>query len=1848
MSRRTLLCCVFLRVSIFSLGCFVYFVATSMAQVHDAKKTVPDNSISAGVDHEQERGAWFLHGRVIPGKNSAELRRRAYQAKMQKRAARIATARTLPRRTAGSILPSESRAAVASDAWQPLGPVPLASDASGNGTQDYHQVSGRATAVAIDPADPSGNTIFIGGAQGGVWESANAANNTASSVTWTPVTDDQATLSVGSIAIQPGNTDPSTSVVLVGTGEANNSADSYFGLGILRSADGGNTWALIPTANGGALSFSGLGGTRMAFSTAGTASTVVSAMASSSEGMVAGAVTASTMPGLYTSLDAGQTWAYDALLDPGSQATDATSATSVAYNPATGTFLAAVQYHGFYSSPDGVTWTRLATQPGGSSPGTALSTTACPPVSSANGHTCPIYRGEITAMPGRNEMYVWYISLNSSGLPVDGGIWQSLNGGTSWTAINDTGIANCGDNVGCGVQQGYYNLELLAVPNGSTATDLYAGAVNLYKCSINSANPTCNAGGFINLTHAYGCLPIAAPANVHPAQHALAYMIPGAGTDSGNDLMYFANDGGIYRALDGYSGLTTGSCSGTNSFDDLNQNLGSMTQFVSFSQHPSDPNTLLGGSQGNGSPATASATTSLSWINVNGGDGGYNAIDPNTPLNWFVSNPDTPPGGLNIQECPLGVGCVEGDFGVVVDSASVGGDDGAFYVPYVLDQQSTTALLVGTCRVWRGPRLGGSYTLLSPNFDTFGSGTCSGSEINLVRSLAAGGPTDSNGSMVIYATTDGLGPLDGPLTSPSGGNVWVTTNATAGPTAFTEVTQNGTQNGTQNATQSINPNQFPISSVAIDSSDPTGNSAYVTVMGFTGGAGHVWQTTNAGATWTDFTGTGAAALPDAPVNAVVVDPVGTVYVGTDVGIFESSTASPAWTEVGPAPNPLGGSVGFLPNVAVTALGIFNPAGEKLLRASTYGRGVWQFDVSTPGFQILVSNSPQTIFVGQTATYDGTVDSIDGYSNSVTLTCTAGATNPPATCTPPANPVTPTPSGVAFTVAASDAAGDYSFNVLGEGADSNLTSTASLVLHMISFGLTPPSPSSLTVPDGTTSSPVSFQATAAGSFNQSVNVSCSTNVPGATCNLTPGTTVNPTSSNPVNMTATVVIPPGTNVNLNYTVTLQASTSGAAPVTTSIPLNVTLNPNFVLNAQGTFPVVNAGSTTTSGTISVTAQDGFSSPVTLTCSIPGGSGSCGVSPNSVSSFPANPSPIVTINATSLGAGSYQAVVQGVSGSITNTLAIPFNVGDYQISGQQTLSIPPAGQGTAALTITASTYYSGLVTASCDASALPGTGCTTSPATPTNPVMVSPGSQVPLTATINVPTGATPGIYNIKINTQDTTGAPSHSYTIALTVVTPNFLLSEIGTFPTVNAGSITTSASTSGAISIAPQYGFSATVSLSCSLKSGTGSCSVAPASVSSFPATANVTVNATNLSAGSYQATVQGVSGSITNTQAIPFNVGDYQLSGTQTLSLPPGGQAIANLTIAASTYYAGMVNTSCDASALAGTICTLTPANPVTVSPGAQVPLTATIDVTNDAVPSTYNIKINTQDTTGTPSHNLTIALTVVPDFGVSSTTTPQTVTAGQAAGPYNVIVQPVGTSFNNPVTLSCTGGLPAGAQCSFTPNPITPGNNAADVVLSISTAAAAPGARKPVQHTAALYYYVLGLMMPGIVVLWGTTRRRRQSRRSVLTLLAGLLLALLLLSCAGGTGISPGGNCGAAPTVPTGLSASSITSTSATLNWAPSSVASGCSVSSYTVYENGTSIGGPTSTSFAVTGLLPSTPQAPEIYNFQIAASDASGISSPSGAVSVTTLQAPTYTVTVTGVSGSLSHSTTVTLIVLP
>ncbi|PYV92456.1 MAG: hypothetical protein DMG90_04450, partial [Acidobacteria bacterium] len=216
---------------------------------------------------------------MVPGENAADLRFQAHRSRMQMRTVR----RFSP---AAGLL-----ASTPVGVWTSLGPSPLASDATGIGAQDYGWVSGRATAVAIDPADSTGNTVYAGGAYGGVWKSTNAGPLSASpaSVTWRALIDDQPTLAVGSIAVQPQafNPVPARSVVLVGTGETNSSGDSYYGLGILRSIDGGNNWTLISRDASGTRPFAGLGFSRIAFSSSNP-DLVVAGASAASEGVLEG------------------------------------------------------------------------------------------------------------------------------------------------------------------------------------------------------------------------------------------------------------------------------------------------------------------------------------------------------------------------------------------------------------------------------------------------------------------------------------------------------------------------------------------------------------------------------------------------------------------------------------------------------------------------------------------------------------------------------------------------------------------------------------------------------------------------------------------------------------------------------------------------------------------------------------------------------------------------------------------------------------------------------------------------------------------------------------------------------------------------------------------------------------------------------------------------------------------------------------------------------------------------------------------------------------------------------------------------------------------------------------------------------------------------------------------------------------------------------------------------------------------------------------------------------------------------------------------------------------------------
>lgn len=78
-------------------------------------------------------------------------------------------------------------------------------------------------------------TFFVAAAAGGIWKTTNAG------ITYRPVFDDQAVISMGALAIAPSD----TMQVWAGTGEQNSRNSIEPGGGVYKSTDGGITWKLM-------------------------------------------------------------------------------------------------------------------------------------------------------------------------------------------------------------------------------------------------------------------------------------------------------------------------------------------------------------------------------------------------------------------------------------------------------------------------------------------------------------------------------------------------------------------------------------------------------------------------------------------------------------------------------------------------------------------------------------------------------------------------------------------------------------------------------------------------------------------------------------------------------------------------------------------------------------------------------------------------------------------------------------------------------------------------------------------------------------------------------------------------------------------------------------------------------------------------------------------------------------------------------------------------------------------------------------------------------------------------------------------------------------------------------------------------------------------------------------------------------------------------------------------------------------------------------------------------------------------------------------------------------------------
>jgi hypothetical protein len=868
--------------------------------------------------------------------------------------------------------------------WQPLGPNTILSPT-------YNNLTGRITAIALDPNDATGNTVYLGATGGGVWKSTNAAGPLAN-VTFNPLTDTLPvfsanagtgilpSLSIGAVAVQP-SIDP---IVLAGTGDPNDATDSYYGEGILRSADGGVTWTLVQGSTDGANgnhSFIGLATAGFAFA---SPSLVVAAFSVSPQSAVVDAATTSSIPGLYYSADAGLTWHMASIYD-GSQVVQqpqppgtgeaGNPATSVVWDPLRQQFFAAVRSHGYYASPDGITWTRLLNQPG-----TALTIANCPFGSNGLGSAnCPIFRGALAAQPVTGDLYALTVDADD----LDQGLWQDLCNATSNVcATPQPAFANRIDNaaleVGGGsteILQGSYDLALTAAPAASNATLLFAATVDLYSCQLAQGATTCIP--FRNTTNALnGCL---TPAQVAPAEHTLAAVA---------QTLFLGTDGGLWRSLDGVA-ETGPACSATDHthFDNLNPGLGtggSLAEVVGFAQDPSATNTLLAGLGAIGSAATSTASTFTAWPQLSAGEGGLPSIDPTDSMNWYASIGTE----INVVACALGSDCTAADFNppATVGEPQVRYDAALLDAPTLLDPAQTTNLLAATCRVWRGPASDNpawtAANALSPAFDN--SATPCSETSPLIRSLAAGGPTytsanlENAGSGVLYAGLAGT--LDGGGRLP--GHLFVTTTANLSTPTWLDAALSPVTNDTANAGL-FNPANFDIASIAVDPHDSTGATVYATVMGF--GGPHLYASTDFGAHWLNL----SANLPDAPANAVVVDPydANTVYIALDTGVYvtQDITTCPTtncWSVLGTA----------LPNSPIVALaaGAKLPIGDGrqgLLRAATYGRGLWQ----TPLLTAIPIAQPAITLSATSFTFPP--QQVDTQSAAQTLTLTSSGNAP---------------------------------------------------------------------------------------------------------------------------------------------------------------------------------------------------------------------------------------------------------------------------------------------------------------------------------------------------------------------------------------------------------------------------------------------------------------------------------------------------------------------------------------------------------------------------------------------------------------------------------------------------------------------------------------------------------------------------------------------------------------------------------------------------------------------------------------------------------------------------------------
>ncbi len=764
--------------------------------------------------------------------------------------------------------------------WTEIGPFPIPNGQTQAGSSS---VTGRTTAVVVDPTDS--NTVYIGTAQGGVWRSTNGGT------TWTPIFDAAQSLAVGALALAPSN----PSILYVGTGEGNNSADSYFGVGVYRIDNANSTADLVgpinPSITTGTTTaityncFTGRAITRILVNPTDPATIFVSTStgvggigANSQTNIVpplalrgvfrstnataaAGAVVFTKLiVNTDGSLDApgtGNTSIFDMALEPG--------------NPS-----------------------NLLVAPSGASTGGGVwrSTNALTAVPTFTNTLFPGFNGLVhkLAISKVGAVVTVYVSSNEgsgtlacSNAGNSGRVRKSTDGGVTWSAPLTAAEGYCGG-------QCSYDNPIAVDPTNPNL--VYIGGNARGTCSDVLKRSTDGGTTFTR-----------DDTNIHADAHYL-FIDPLTSPST----IWFTTDGGVWKRQDAAAGTAWSSQN--------NAPLGSM-QFQSLAVHPTDQNFTIGGTQDNGTQMLQQPSNT--WTRADFGDGGFALIDQNATnttnvtmyhtyfnqtnamgFSRVTNTTNATDNGWTFFGCGFGGSTPNG---MTCTASAI-----SFYAPMALGPGNPNSFYFGSDVLYRSSNSGATMIKVSQE------------PIVASTAITAIGIKQTDDSVRLVGLRNGQ--------------------------AFKTTTGSSTLDAS-GFTAPVNANGSTLNKyISRAVVDPVlANTAYLTLSYYTvtsinPNSQQIWKTTNLNATpptWTEI----SSGIPDIPVNAFVVDPsdptlpgVSVLYAGTDIGVYRSTDGGANWTPLGTG----------LPRVAVFDMAI-QPS-SRILRVATHGRGMWE--IALPG------------------------------------------------------------------------------------------------------------------------------------------------------------------------------------------------------------------------------------------------------------------------------------------------------------------------------------------------------------------------------------------------------------------------------------------------------------------------------------------------------------------------------------------------------------------------------------------------------------------------------------------------------------------------------------------------------------------------------------------------------------------------------------------------------------------------------------------------------------------------------------------------------------------------------------